>query len=728
MAHPELAREQAHVDRAYARLDALVTEAATTVAEALADTTTSQQGRRERDILAGTAARRARQLRIGDQPLCFGRLDLDDGESLVVGRVAVHDDDLEPLVVDWRAPAAEPFYRATGSDRMGVTRRRHFLNRGRTVVGLDDEVLDTDAVQRSGLPLVGEGALLMALERRRTGRMADVVSTIQREQDQIVRAPLAGVLVVQGGPGTGKTAVALHRAAYLLYAHRLQLENEGLLFVGPNTGFIRYVEDVLPALGEQTATLATPGDLVAGVRPSTEEPIEVATLKHDARMVAVLAKAVADRQRGLRRELVVGHGSLTVRLTRATSRRIVARVQAEPGTHNERRPLVRRLVLRALWRSAQEDADRLARLRGGVAHLPSEKDFKRAVARHPDVRLALTRMWPQLSASELLHDLFGSPALLASAGADLLSAEEQTLLHRHRSASPDAVAWTEADVALLDEAAALLGPTSAAPARSAPEPTSYDRFLIEQQLEDLGPVSPVVRATAEARLLAFAREEASGGDEEVGPRGDSFGHIVVDEAQDLSPMQWRMLLRRCPARSMTVVGDLAQATTAWAAHSWDDIVHRAGDAHTRRVELTIGYRTPAEVMELAAGILAAAHPELTPPVPVRHSGRPPEIVATDDLAGAVELARKSDDGLLTAVVAPRALAPGLDAMTVPEVKGLEFDRVVVVEPAAIVREAGLTGLYVALTRTTSELVLVHAEPLPSAVASAIGDDRPVRTG
>jgi DNA helicase IV len=718
MPHPELAREQAHVDRSYERLDALVTEAATTAAEARANTTTSQQGRRERDILATTAARRSRQLRIGDQPLCFGRLDLDDDESLVVGRVAVHDDDLEPLVVDWRAPAAEPFYRATGGDRMGVTRRRHFLNRRRTVVGLDDEVLDADAVQRSGLPLVGEGALLMALERRRTGRMADVVSTIQREQDQIVRAPLAGILMVQGGPGTGKTAVALHRAAYLLYAHRLQLEHDGLLFVGPNAGFIRYVEDVLPALGEQTATLATPGDLVAGVRPSGEEPIEVATVKHDARMVALLARAVADRQRRLSQELVLGHGSLTVRLTRATSRRIVARAQAEPGTHNERRRLVGRLLLHALWQSAREDAERLALVRGGAARLPAREDFSRSIARHRDVRRALERMWPRLSPAELLHDLFGSPALVASAGGELLSEDEQALLHRDRSASVDAVAWTEADVALLDEAAALLGPTEAPPARSASEPTAYDRFLIDQQLEDLGPISPVVRATAEARLLAYAREEVSGDDEEGARRGFTFGHVVVDEAQDLSPMQWRMLLRRCPSHSMTVVGDLAQATTPWAAQGWDDVVHRAGDADVTRVELTIGYRTPAEVMDLAAGVLAVAHPELTAPVPVRHSGRPPVIVATHDVAAAVERATRGEDGLLTAVVAPRALAASLGAMTVPEVKGLEFDRVVVVEPAALVREAGLTGLYVALTRTTSELVLVHAEPLPTSLVSA----------
>ncbi|MEY2475889.1 MAG: hypothetical protein QOG87_1204 [Actinomycetota bacterium] len=719
MPHPELTREQAHVDRSYDRLDALVTEAAATAAEARADTTTSQQGRRERDILAATAARRSRQLRIGEQPLCFGRLDLDDGESLVVGRVAVHDGDLEPLVVDWRAPAAEPFYRATGSDRMDVTRRRHFLNRGRTVVGLDDEVIDADAVQRSGLPLVGEGALLMALERRRTGRMADVVSTIQREQDQIVRAPLAGILVVQGGPGTGKTAVALHRAAYLLYAHRLQLEHDGLLFVGPNAGFIRYVEDVLPALGEQTATLTTPGDLIVGLRPSREEPIEVAAVKHDARMVAFLGTALADRQRPLRQDLVIGRGSLTVRLTRATSRRIVARVQAEPGTHNERRRLVRRLVLQALWRSAQEDIERLALARGGAARLPVQKDFTQSVARHRDVRRTLERMWPRLSAAELVHDLLGSPALVASAGAELLDAEEQALLHRDRSASADAVAWTEADVALLDEAAALLGPTKAPPVRSASEPTAYDRFLIDQQLEDLGPISPVVRATAEARLLAYAREEASEVDEERASRGDTFGHVVVDEAQDLSPMQWRMLLRRCPSRSMTVVGDLAQATTPWAAHTWDEVIHRAGDADVTRVELTIGYRTPAEVMELAAGVLAAAHPELTAPVPVRQSGQPPAIVATNDVPGAVERARRSDDGLLTAVVAPRTLAAGLDAMTVPDVKGLEFDRVVVVEPAALVREAGLTGLYVALTRTTSELVLVHAEPLPTVLTSAV---------
>ena len=532
-AHPELEREQAHVDHAYRRLDALVAGAAASAAEARANATTNQQGRRERDILAAAAARRSRQLRIGDQPLCFGRIDLDDSESLVVGRVAVHDDDLEPLVVDWRAPAAEAFYRATGSDRMRVTRRRHFLNRRRQVVGLDDEVLDADGVQRSALPLVGEGALLMALERRRTGRMADVVATIQREQDEIVRAPLSGAIFVQGGPGTGKTAVALHRAAYLLYSHRLRLEHDGLLFVGPNAGFIRYVEDVLPALGEQTATLATAGDLLAGVRVGAEDETATAAVKHDIRMVEVLRRAVAGRQRPLRQDLVVGHGSLTVRLTRGASRRIVARAQAEPGTHNERRALVERLVLNALWRAAREDAERLALARGGGVRMPEANEFKRALRRHADVRVALERMWPRLSPAQLVHDLLGSSALIASAGEGVLSESEQGSLLRERSLSADEVQWTEADVALLDEAATLLGPLRSARDAKSATPTSYDRFLIEQQLEDMGRMSPAVRAAAEARLLAFAAEEAAG-DSRLAPT-----------AASLSATSWSTKPRTC---------------------------------------------------------------------------------------------------------------------------------------------------------------------------------------
>jgi len=719
-AHPELAREQAHVDRSYARLDALVRETAALAAEARANTTTNQQGRRERDIFATTAAARARRLRIGDQPLCFGRIDHDDGESLVVGRVAVHDDAMEPLVVDWRAPAAEAFYRATGSDRMGVTRRRHFLNRRREVVGLDDEVLDADGVRSSSLELVGEGALLMALDRRRTGRMADVVSTIQREQDAIVRAPLAGVLVVQGGPGTGKTAVALHRAAYLLYSHRLRLENEGLLFIGPNAGFIRYVEDVLPALGEQTATLATAGQLVEGVRPSGEDTIAAATVKHDGRMVEVLRRAVADRERPLREDLVIGHGSLTLRVTRAESRRIVARVQSEPGTHNARRRQVERLFVNALWRAAKADAERLALARGGAARVPEVEEFKQSVRRHTDVQRALERMWPRLTAGQLLRDLFGSTALLARAGDGVLDGAEQAALHRERGASVDAVAWTDADVALLDEADTLLGPIKRASAKTgdaSSRATSYDRFLVEQQLEDLGKVSPVVRAAAEARLMAYVEEETSAqAGEDGSSRGATFGHVIVDEAQDLSAMQWRMLMRRCPGRSMTVVGDLAQATTPWAAHSWDDVGERIGSGGVDHEELTIGYRTPAEVMELAAQVLAAVHPELTPPRPMRTSGLPPTVVHTDDVETEVKRITSDNDDRLTAVVAPADLAGQLDAMTVAEVKGLEFDRVIAVEPAALAREAGLTGLYVALTRTTSELVIVHGEELPAAMS------------
>jgi DNA helicase IV len=619
--------------------------------------------------------------------------------------------------------------------------RRHLALEGRRVVGLEDERFGIPGSEGAGeghdgprrgpdgdgtaelilsdLPIGGPAALLAALDRARSGRMTDIVSTIQREQDEIIRAPLTGVLVVQGGPGTGKTAVALHRAAYLLYTHRFPLERQGVLVVGPNPLFLRYIEQVLPSLGETGVTLSTVSGLVSEVRIRENGPVETARLKGDARMAKVIARAVRTRQRPLADDVAIPYGALVLRLTVEDSRQIVEVIRRRPGTHNARRRLVEQAVAQLLADRARQTQQTLG---AGVpssvtafpgyedpAELPEDEfdfeDFSRKVRRVPELAEALDRMWPRLSPHELLHDLFGAPALIRAAGRGVLTADEQHHLRRRRAASFEEVAWTPADAALVDEARHLLGPRN--------------------------------------------------GSGEDGLR--KYGHIVVDEVQDLSPMQLRMLTRRSLSGSMTVVGDIAQATAPWAPRSWADITdHLPRRRPARTVELTVSYRTPAEVLAVASQVLAVAAPELTPPKPVRRTGLEPRTLAVRDASGSRQGATEADLARLVARVAGEevaAVTPGRVAILAPEAmltmladalaaddipvvdardmrkgglfeplvllaadaaNGLEFDSVVVVEPGVIAGETarGLRTLYVALTRPTQRLSVVHLTPPP----------------
>jgi len=742
--------EQEFVDTAYARLDAMRSDA-NAMLEGVLDLGRGGtfQSRTERDVIVRTSLARLEQLDIGDQALTFGRIDrLHDGsdgeeagtETFHIGRLAIHSAEHDPLVVDWRAPIAEPFYRATGRDPQGLVLRRHLALEGRRVVGLEDERFTDpghqpgpDASTAAGgdaggelivsdLPIGGPAALLAALDRARSGRMTDIVSTIQREQDEIIRAPLSGVLVVQGGPGTGKTAVALHRAAYLLYTHRFPLERQGVLVVGPNPLFLRYIEQVLPSLGETGVTLSTVSGLVPEIRTRDSGPVDVARLKGDARMAKVVARAVRTRQRALADDVAVPYGALLLRLTREDSGRIVDTARRRPGTHNARRRLVEQSVAQLLADRARQTQQTLGV--GATAPVtafpgyedPSDladdefdlEDFTRKVKRVPELAEALDRMWPRLSPHELLHDLFGAPPLIAAAARGVLSPEEQQLLARPRSASFDEVAWTPADAALVDEARALLGPR--------------------------------------------------GGSAEDGLR--KYGHIVVDEVQDLSPMQLRMLSRRSLSGSMTVVGDIAQATAPWAPSSWSDITdHLPRRRPARSVELTVSYRTPAEVLAVATRVLAVAAPDLQPPTPVRRTGVEPRMIPVRDGRGSLQGATVSDLARNVAQVAGEEVAactPGRVAILAPETllsvlsealaaadlpvvdardmrkgglseplvllaadsaNGLEFDSAIVVEPGVIAGETarGLRTLYVALTRPTQRLSVVHLAPLPAAL-------------
>ena len=738
-----LEAERAYVERLYVRLEEVRAKLNNELGRVRGTPGGTHQWRQERDALAVNLESRLAALDIGDLPLCFGRLDMDEGARYHVGRLGLSEADYEPLLVDWRAPAAQPFYRATAADPQGVVRRRHLLTHGREVVGLDDEVFDLDAMSETEqATLHGDAALLAALRKGRTGRMGDIVATIQAEQDRVIRSDVAGVLVVEGGPGTGKTAVALHRAAYLLYTHRARMAGNGVLVVGPNAVFLRYIEQVLPSLGETGVLLATPGELYPGVTARRHDPPATARVKSDLRMVKVLRRAVADRQRVPREDLRLSYDKLDLVLDRATCQR--ARDAGRRGSrHNPARETVERMLLMSLLDQVRAG---MTELRGSEPEPDELDEVWDELRRSRDFRFAMERIWPLLSAHELLNDLFGTPALINSAGGSVLKPEEREALFRERSRDLAAVEWSAEDVPLLDEAAELLGLPPGRARRAARHRAGrrrrgarFARAVLEGLRLDM-PIDPELlaeRYAGEERVLSVAERARL-------DRTWEFGHVIVDEAQELSPMAWRVLFRRCPSKSMTVVGDLAQTGASWGPGSWAELFDRHAANRWRKAELTVNYRTPAEIMEVATAVLASAAPGVAPPRSMREEGVGPWAVpaTADDLVSVVaeavrrELAEIGDGRL--AVIAPgteaERLAKELGAalpeatvgdhtaplealvavLDVAETKGLEFDGVIVVEPAAIVAqsERGMSDLYVALTRATRRLGVVHAKPLP----------------
>ncbi|CAM3907044.1 AAA family ATPase [Nocardioides marinus] len=671
---PELLREQQHLAESRRQLARMRERTASMDAGAAADWVS-------REFLQSTFALRMKQLADDPTvPLFFGRLDYGDGsdhggESFHVGRRHVTGPDGDALVVDWRAPVSTPFYRASSAEPLGVDlRRRYGFARGE-LTGFEDE------------PLTGGGgtehsAILEAeIERPRVGPMRDIVATIQPEQDVIVRADLARSICVQGAPGTGKTAVGLHRAAYLLYAHREQLSRQGVLVVGPNDSFLRYIRDVLPALGEVEATQATIEELVTaplpeGHRVRAEEPDDVATLKGGARMAEVLRRAVWAGVGTPTDALVVPRGSRRWRVPAHEVEEVLEGLR----TRGVRYAAAGSMLTQALAHRV------LLRMEAG-GESPDDR-VQDAVARSAPVKACVRALWPTVDPARLLHRLLSDPAVLATAAEGLLDPDEQ---RRLRWASPSRSAgtarWTLADTVLLDEL----------------------RDLLE--------------------------------------RTGSVGHLVADEAQDLSPLMLRALARRSSTGSVTVLGDLAQATTPWGARSWADALAHLGkpDAHVE--QLTRGFRVPSEVIEYAARLLPHVAPTLQPPTSVRRTrgelrvDRVPDPVAAaaDRLTGL--LAREGSvgvvvpDALVGAVsralgdVEHRVLGGASDdaeeewdtrVEVVPAglAKGLEFDHVLLLEPAAVVagehdRLTGLRRLYVCLTRAVTSLQVLHVDELPA---------------
>ena len=607
--------------------------------------------------LEAWSARRLRTFEDAERGLCFGRLTLEEGYApLYVGRRWVHDDDDRVLVVNWQAPAARPFYTATPADPQLVTVRRRYRTHGRRVLDISDETLDG----------TGTGAalgdfLLEELERSRDAHMRDIVATIQTDQYRLITRDLDGILVIQGGPGTGKTAVGLHRASYLLYTHRARLARAGVLVVGPNPTFMQYVSHVLPALGEEAVEQRAVGDLVDGVAPQRVDPPERARLKGDERMARVIARAAEIRQEPAPDDLYARlEGALVTVRAREVGELIVA-AREELGLSARARERFRMNVLRRFY-------EHYGRILGGAA-LRDFGEIEKALRHKGYLNRWLDGVWPLPAADALVRSLLTQRARLEEAAEGILSPEEQALLLRGR---PPRGVCADGDVPLLDEARALLSGTS---------PT--------------------------------------------------YGHVIVDEAQDLTPMQLRMIARRAPSGSITMLGDIAQATGPVEYRRWDEVfAHLPGGPAAEVEELRFAYRVPREIMQLVLPLLERIAPDVEAPIAYREGGLEPRLhrVSPDELLPAAlrEAARLASGEGLLAVIGPAAIlaeAEGLPdasafddgiAVLAPRgAKGLEFDHVVVVEPALIAEEEnGLRGLYVALTRPTTTLVVVHARPLP----------------
>ncbi|WP_314167997.1 UvrD-helicase domain-containing protein [uncultured Actinomyces sp.] len=795
----EIAAEQEVVDLAYGELDRRLAEAkrflAATQARGGGGT---HQSRGERDAYAAHYANLISSLEGVEDRLVFGRMDsgadaaaeqgparsdpvAGSGRRHYVGRTGLQDAQHREVVLDWRAPLARAFYQATASDPMGIVRRRHIQTRARTVLGVEDELIDVSGLgaptDRTAEPggavstgLQGEGALIAAMSTARDGRMGDIVATIQAEQDRVVTSDGTGVLVVQGGPGTGKTAVALHRVAYLFYSERTRLERSGVLLVGPSRTFLRYVEQVLPSLGETGVVSTTLADLVPGVRARGAEPAETAEVKSRAVWATILRRAVRDLQRVPDSPRPITVDGTRLELRPADVREAVVRARRSGRPHNLARET---FVLWLLERLTDQLASATSR---DVSDPDTRAWIREDIRTARDARREINLCWMPTTPVGLLERLWARPALLERLAPEL-EAHERALLQRAAGAEP-----TPADVPLIDELAELLGPSEDAQAHRArlqarrhEELVAYAAQAIESQ--ELG------GGVVDAEMLAD-RVEAPGPSLTLAERARAdrtwtYGHIVVDEAQELGAMAWRALARRCPVRSFTVVGDLTQYSGPSAPRSWADALAALGTRPDPREggraaspastplhleALTVCYRTPATIMAAAQeAVTALGRPPAFPVSSVRDL---PDCLRVDDLSrerlqdedeevwaralreavheesAALDRAVGVDEGRI-AVITPRAdddaaalaadprLAGALEApdgdvlrsrlvvMSPRMSKGLEFDVVVLVDPAVVGRTSP-GDLYVAMTRPTRRLRMVSRTAAP-------GTARPARS-
>ena len=745
----QLHEEQQAVNRAYARLDTLRSEARERLDTVRAmGSHGSPTQRTERDSFATMYEDRLMQLRAVEDRLVFGRLDNSAGQRRYIGRIGLSTASHEPLLTDWRAEAARPFYEATPSHRGDIVLRRHITLRFREVVGVEDEVLDVHSDQvgqasASGT-LTGEGALLASLSSRRTGKMTDIVATIQAEQDRIIRSDLGRAIVVQGGPGTGKTAVALHRAAYLLYTHRRMLQRAGVLIVGPSSAFLHYIDQVLPSLGETGVVSRTISDLIPGISATAMDQPHAAKIKGEQRMANAVRNAVSARERIPSDLPTVRVNGIMTPMLAADIEQAIADARRTRQPHNKARETFIRQMIAAMRNRYEEQLD----------YTPDDDEMNRVtqlLRMNDTVRKTLNLAWLPMKGTWLIDDMFSKPEKLRRF-APWLGEDDIAELIR-----PKGSPLTRSDIPLLDEALELLGEDPKTSARRSQEEAR--RAEEEQFAKDTLAQAGIGTGLVTSQMLL---DHLNGDDAEATAARASrdrewvYGHIVVDEAQELTPMDWRMLMRRCPSRSFTIVGDVAQTSALGGTRVWSRTMNRLfGEGQWDLNELTINYRNPRAVSELACGFAASEGLYISTvnavrdmPDAVRHvtvDDDDPAALAHAVGATAVELARDfiaSDGTGRVAVIAPDDLlatmreAVGravrhafgdaeadrlaeqsvwdsqLPVCSTEEVKGLEYDAVVLVEPGLIEDEApsrltAAADLYVAMTRPTQRLVIVR---------------------
>jgi DNA helicase IV len=675
----EIALEQEHVDRVYTRVEELRGEARDmrdkgfALADGAKNEADFEQGQMllARDIMVRHASRMLASLDSEHEGLVFGRLDDNVGETQYIGRLGVRDSDFTNLVTDWRAPAAAAFYQATAEEPMGVVRRRVIRCSAERVVDIDDDLLSADELPE-GMRVVGEGALLASLSRARDDKMRDIVATIQAEQDRAIRAPWRGVTEITGGPGTGKTAVALHRAAYLLYRDRRRMGG-GVLVVGPSPVFTNYISRVLPSMGEDTVELRALGEVPDGVAATRLDPARTASVKGSLRMRRLLRRAVRGAPAGVPSEMRIVYAGEVLTLNARELGAVRRNVLGRGGLPNSSRVIAAEALLDALWRKAESyeslnDGGAMSKRSMLIDDLAERIDFHRFVV----------AWWPERSPAEVLTSL-GDRSVLADAAGRAFSAEEVALLASSWRYASDGGGWSVADAALLDELRVQLGQP----------PKRRRRAMLD----------------------------------EVGRNYDEYAHIVVDESQDLSPMQWRMIGRRGAYASWTVVGDPVQSSWPDPAEAAEAAERAYGrDATRRRFTLRTNYRNSAEIFALAADVVSGvATPEELPEA-VRSTGEPPTVTAVSDMpasarAAVTELLGAVDGtiGVITAMDRVSSAYDWLSDVDDPgarirvvgslDAKGMEYDAVVLVEPAELLDESttGPRGLYVALTRATQRL-------------------------
>tara|TARA_R110002124_G_scaffold71034_5_gene190232 strand:- start:21968 stop:24238 length:2271 start_codon:yes stop_codon:yes gene_type:complete len=752
MSSSELERERAYVHGLYRRLDAL-RDAAQEQLESVRRSAPggTHQNRSERDAFARIYEDRIGQLREIDERLAFGRLELEPEETSesdpegtterpvrYIGRIGLRDDDQRPLLLDWRVPQARAFYQATAATPLGARARRHLQSKGRDIVRIDDEIFDAELLETDAASLQGEAALMASLTAERTGRMGDIVATIQAEQDSIIRSELRGALVVQGGPGTGKTAVALHRAAFLLYSHRERLSASGVLIVGPSRSFLRYIEAVLPSLGETGVVLASLGQLFPGVDARRDDVDSVAQLKGSLDMADLIKRAVRSRRvvptETQRLEINGEILDVPADLIRAA----MQKAWDSHKPHNLARVIFNKAAIAGISRLL---ADQL-RAHGNTIDDADQKWLREDIRTAYDVKVALNTAWMPLTPEKLINDLYARPNWLRSL-TPRWTPQQRDLLRRERDAP-----FTISDVALLDEAAELLGEVDVAHTAAVRERKQQRKRDVENAaaaIRNMG-VDGMIDAETLAEGFEASAERATTAELAAADRSWTYGHIVVDEAQELSPMQWRLLARRNPLKSFTIVGDVAQASAAAATNSWGAALAADVGDQWRLEELTVNYRTPSQIVAVAEAVALAHNVSITPSRAVRESEWPVDVtvVSPEDLGsrvGQIVAADReiSSDGTLAVIVSDSLTSSVVDALqqnfagevgegaaglnkpiavlTPRESKGLEFDSVVVVEPQRIVDEIsrGAAALYVAMTRSTQRLSIVASQGLPEGI-------------